>query len=508
MAEALALPAGIAGVAGFASLAIQLGQGLVKLKELHRKLRDAPDTLNHAILSIMTIETQLQMIQTYTMSSSSYNSKQALIDSPLELCHRSIRKVNGVIDNIERKWKKSELFGKLTVTLKDREMRELLQQLDREQSILSIAVQIYAESSSCASDAFPDRQYRSRSIIHILTAHRYSTYCAIADYLQRKPLGRIEDTQIRVLTGNALTVATQNPALQPGLDDGCCVVSAGKSAQRVQRREIAKSRQLTLRLRLWSFTKVYSVTTTRALYGWNVSLLVYNIVPTQITRQPDKSKALIQYLTAVTAFPDALITVSRAILSASHQCKYNIRNRNISQSLGAFEAILDGCNFDIDWAASAPIESRFAYWAFDVPELASSVARRLMSPWTSIHTLQERFEVAARTFLLPTDTNQLLLLCGVNALDKESAALTYEGMSLLHMAAVTFARDCLESRSLNSPWRLLVQNLIKLGADIHSQNNREMLNSGTGTPSMAYIRRLFTYSLVAGMTGATFETAY
>ncbi|KAK4950604.1 hypothetical protein LTR10_010597 [Elasticomyces elasticus] len=352
MAEPLALAASIAGVAGFASLAIQLGQGLVKLKELHRRLGDAPDTLNHAILSIMTIETQLQMIQTYTMTSGRYTQEQASIDLLLELCHRSIRKVNGVVDNIERKWKKSEFFGKLTVTMKDREMRDLLQQLDREQSLLSLAVQIYADAN--------------RKIDHVATMlaiqeNHNATILANRDLVDR--LGRIEDTQIRVIRGNALTVATPNPALHPGLDDGSCVVSAGKSAQRVQRREIANSRRLMLRLRLWSFTKVYAITTSRVCQGWDVSLRVYNIVPygspifkacrkgdlptvrmliaegraspldqdpygdttlahatSPIAKQPDKSKALIQYLTAQTADPDALNIMSRTLFYASFKC--------------------------------------------------------------------------------------------------------------------------------------------------------------------------------------------
>ncbi|KAK5725232.1 hypothetical protein LTR17_013101 [Elasticomyces elasticus] len=460
MAEALALVASIAGVAGFASLAMQLGQGLIKLIELHRKLGDASDTLNHAILSIMTIETQLQMIQTYTMSSSSYTPEQALIDAPLELCYRSIRKVNGIIDNIERSWKKSERFGKLMVTMKDREMRELLQQLDREQSMLSLAVQFYAEAT--------------RRVNHDTTA------LAIRSVVDR--LDRMEDAQSCAMTHSALTVATQNPALQPDLDDGSCVVSAGRSMPRAHRRETAKSRRLTLRLRLWSFTKVYSITTTRAFHGWDVALRMYNVVPYgspileacragdlptvrlliaegraspldqdlygnttlfyatyQMDMKPNKSKALIQYLTSVTAFPDANINVSWALLFASNAIEGIVRS--MADCVDVFEAILDNCEYDVEWAAAAPTESLFVTWAFVTPELTSIVARRLTSPWASMTTSQERFEAAVRAnfCLRRLNVPELLRSCGAGVVNRELATMTYDGISLLHIAAASLA---------------------------------------------------------------------
>lgn len=56
MAEAVATAAGIAG---FISLAIQLGQGAVKLKQLYGKLRSAPALLDQAILGIATLQIQM-----------------------------------------------------------------------------------------------------------------------------------------------------------------------------------------------------------------------------------------------------------------------------------------------------------------------------------------------------------------------------------------------------------------------------------------------------------------
>ncbi|KAK4892785.1 hypothetical protein LTR27_008699 [Elasticomyces elasticus] len=253
MAEALALVASITGVAGFATLAMQLGQGLVKLKELHKKLGDAPEPLNHAILSIMTIQTQLQMVQTSTMSSGHYTLERVTVDAPFELCQRSIRKVNVIIDNIERGWKKSERFGKLMVTMKDREMRELLQQLAREQSMLSLAVQCCAEIDHNAS------------------------LVAFQNVVDR--LDRIEVAHRRPMTNSAIAVATQHLAVQPDSDGSSITTLTDTYGRRSRNPQDVQPKEFTLRLRFWSHTEVYSMSTSYAFRTWAVTLRTYNIVP-------------------------------------------------------------------------------------------------------------------------------------------------------------------------------------------------------------------------------------
>ncbi|KAK5719543.1 hypothetical protein LTR15_008067 [Elasticomyces elasticus] len=542
MAEALALVASIAGVAGFATLAMQLGQGLVKLKELHKRLGDAPETLNHAILSIMTIQTQLQMVQTCTTSSGHYTLQRATVDAPLELCQRSIRKVNVIIDNIERGWKRSERFGKLMVTMKDREMRDLLQQLDREQSMLSLAVQFYAEAT--------------RKLDH------NATLLAFQNVVDR--LDRIEDAHCRPMINSVIPTTTQHFDVQPGSDGSSSTNLVKISGRRSGRPQNAKSKRFTLRLRFWSHTEVYSMSTSYAFRTWTVTLRTYNIVPVgsgilqacrngdlaavramiaagraspldqdaydnttlmyateQIAEHPDKCKALIQYLTTLVAFPNAHRIVPDALLCASALCgsRVELRSdvRSIAESVEAFEAILDSCDFDIDSAAAAPRESGFVAWALLAnPVLACSVARRLTSPWTSICTPQERFEAAVCAYFagkLSLDPcqmrrirpwigatlgpSQLLQICGVGAMNSQFAVMTSDGLSLLHIAADALADD--HVKGYNSLWRPLAQDLIVLGADVHTQNNRELspdcsdCGVGVGTPFVAYVRRLLGY---------------
>ncbi|KAK3620828.1 hypothetical protein LTR56_023160 [Elasticomyces elasticus] len=139
MAEAFALAA---GVAGFVSLTVQLGQGLLKLRELHKRLQDAPAILDHAILTIMAIDIQIQSLRARS-TSSCMTSESNMLDMAVELCHGKVRRINNVIDSIEAGWKRSERFGRLKVTMKEREMRELLQQLEQLQMVLLTAVQLF-----------------------------------------------------------------------------------------------------------------------------------------------------------------------------------------------------------------------------------------------------------------------------------------------------------------------------------------------------------------------------
>ncbi|KAK4892786.1 hypothetical protein LTR27_008700 [Elasticomyces elasticus] len=82
-------------------------------------------------------------------------------------------------------------------------------------------------------------------------------------------------------------------------------------------------------------------------------------------------------------------------------------------------------------------------------------------------------------------------------MNRQFAMMTSEGLSLLHIAADALADD--HAKGYTSLWRPVAQNLIVLGADVHTQNNREVspdcsdCGVGVGTPFVAYVRRLLGY---------------
>ncbi|KAK3636351.1 hypothetical protein LTR22_018727 [Elasticomyces elasticus] len=435
MAEALGFAASIAGVAGFTTLALQLGQGLIKLKELRKRMRDAPNTLNDAIQGIMAIEMLLQMVQNHTILSGGYSAEKAMVDAPLELCLRSVGKLNAIVDEIEQNWRRSDRYGKLVVARKDREMRDMWQQLEREQSILMVAVQMFVEAS---------RRFDHITTILAVREHHNATVQGFQDLVNR--LDRMEDAQPRMITNDATVVAAQSPNVRAGSDESSCTISRDVPVRRARGPKTVCSKHCTLRLRLWLHTTVFAITTTRSCYGWDISLRLYNVVPwdspmltacgqadlamvqrliaegrgslldrdiyggtvlsyatRQIAALPDESKALLRYITTATAFPDVNQVVVRALKHLDHALSQfrNAREHEhewttfsstdrsyLAAGLDALEVLLDNTDFDLDWAVAVPKESGLSHWAFRSPDFASSVARRLTSKWT----LRRRFK--------------------------------------------------------------------------------------------------------------------
>ncbi|KAK3068092.1 hypothetical protein LTR53_014608 [Teratosphaeriaceae sp. CCFEE 6253] len=516
MAEALGLAASIAGVAGFTSLALQLGQGLLKLEQLHRKLRDAPEMLNHAILSIMAIEMQLQMLRSYATTSSSYSREKAMLDAPLELCARSIRKMNGIIDDIERKWKRTERFGRLAAVMKDKEMRELLQQLDREQTMLSLAVQYYAEANANA--------HRN------VTTRNFQMVCERLDRIESQTAVRD-----RSISPQQDVVQSNGPST-----DLVPIHKKDHSHPLAKESKRAKSSRFVLRFHPWFFQRVYTLTAIQATQGWGVLLRTYTVVPDNAAiftacRSGDLvtvrtliaegraspldrdqygwgtlehasatalvSPALIRLLLMSTNFPDADLVISaclwlnrRYITQFSDYCSAHTD----AILLETLDSYLGNSDFDLEWALSKPDESGFGEWAFATPRCHELVAQSTGTAWTDAHTREERFRVAI-TLIHQESTSpyQLLSVCGVMKPDSWLAAMDVEGRSLLHVAAEQFGACSIKSpRSYGSStrngslseWRDLLLQLIVLGADLHKHDKLGKLSLEDRTPLIVCLR--------------------
>ncbi|KAK3114467.1 hypothetical protein LTR53_007199 [Teratosphaeriaceae sp. CCFEE 6253] len=529
MAEALGLAASIAGVAGFTSLALQLGQGLLKLEQLHRKLRDAPEMLNHAILSIMAIEMQLQMLRSYTATSSSYSREKAMLDAPLELCGRSIRKMNGVIDDIERKWKRTERFGRLAAVMKDKEMRELLLQLDREQTMLSLAVQYYAEANANAH--------------RTVTTRNFQLVCERLDRIESQ-------TALHDRSASPQQDAVQTYGQSTDL---ATVHNKDLSRPLAKESKRAKSSRLVLRFHPWFFQRVFTLTATQATQGWDVLLRTYNVVPDgaaiftacasgdlvtvqtliaegraspldrdqrglgtlevgyNIFAQDTKlllillqyasvaalvSPALVRFLLMSTKFPDADLVISSCLwrihsLITQHMIYCSAHTDAIL--LETLDRHVGNSDFDLEWALTTPDESHFRDWAFITPRCHELVAQSTGTPWTDAHTREERFKMAiTAAHWASRSPYQLLSICGVMEPDSWLAAMDVEGRSLLHVAARHFGTCSIKSprhygssmrNRFLSEWRDLVFQLIVLGADLH-----KVSDIGDSTPLMACLK--------------------
>lgn len=102
MAEALGLAASVAGIT---SPAVQLGEGALKLKELHRKIRDAPATLNQAILGLTALHSQLQYLQVHTADPLPRSQESALVFDAMQPCATTVLKIQALVQALEARLK-------------------------------------------------------------------------------------------------------------------------------------------------------------------------------------------------------------------------------------------------------------------------------------------------------------------------------------------------------------------------------------------------------------------
>ncbi|KAK5679982.1 hypothetical protein LTS10_007930 [Elasticomyces elasticus] len=484
MAEAFALAA---GVAGFVSLTVQLGQGLLKLRELHKRLQDAPATLDHAILTVMAIDIQIQSLRARS-TSSCMTSESNMLEMAVELCHGKVRRINNVIDSIEAGWKRSERFGRLKVTMKEREMRELLQQLEQLQMVLLTAVQLFDG------------------------ANRQAEHLATIKALEDITLSLEYERSQRPHNAVVLASCDSNRPVQSrrSVQDEAEARSSGALLARLNRP--AKTSP-TLRIRPWLLNVAYSVTAVRAACGWDIVLRTHAVVewgadilqaceagnlakvqqlfaegranPTDqspygeslldfifhhlLVHQSADSFNLVRYLGSMQNLYDMNLIISGALAVMVRYIKEKDPDPSSTFEshvfLTQYEALLDSSGFDVNWAMANFRATAFCVWAFAGPSCMRLVARRSRVPWNA-STLKRRFGATIYTsFNCKWEPSAWAFLNAIGGtIGPEIAAIDCEGTSLLHLVAL---HSVFPSSQHASEWRALARELIISGAFIN-----------------------------------------
>jgi hypothetical protein len=143
--------ASIAGLASLAGLALQLGEVALKLNRLRQRFRDVPKSLERIGLEVTALELHIQELQRCVQRSNGMVAFQH--DTAIQMCNGSIQRILHLIDAFEKNLKRSEAYGRLSVLLKDSEIKELFQELEREKSSLILATQILTEYISYPKDS-------------------------------------------------------------------------------------------------------------------------------------------------------------------------------------------------------------------------------------------------------------------------------------------------------------------------------------------------------------------
>jgi hypothetical protein len=141
MAEALSL---VASGAGFASLAIQLGNILIRLKDLWAKIKTSKDEIRYFIEEIETLSILLSEIRDGS-NDEDMTSQAAATEKSLALCQRGVTILSEVLIDLDKQISRRRLVGGLKATMKSSTIAQLRDRLSKAQLLLVLSYQIYSE---------------------------------------------------------------------------------------------------------------------------------------------------------------------------------------------------------------------------------------------------------------------------------------------------------------------------------------------------------------------------
>jgi hypothetical protein len=251
MAEVLGAAA---SATGLATLVVQLGQGLFKLKQLHEKLKDAPKSLQQIMQGICALELCLQHMQSYGCRPISKVKECALVDAALEVCSNSVHNINTLIDELAVSFTKSKTRGRLHVVLKDGALRYLLEQLGREQTLLMLAIQAYTEGQRQAEQ-------------DLMSSKLQQLILAVAQAPRGPTISReVPFNQVLAADSESATLSTVEPTTHVE-----CHRQYGKYRGATNSRIV-----LAIVFRPWFLERTWSLVATQSMAGFKVQLQVYN----------------------------------------------------------------------------------------------------------------------------------------------------------------------------------------------------------------------------------------
>lgn len=140
MAEILGV---VAGGAGLASLAIQLGENAHKLKKFYHNYKGAPEFLENVSFELETFALTLTRLERDRQSFDLLDDR--IVDRCIQICRRACNEVQSAIDRLEAAAVKSARKGKLMAAMDRSSMMERRRELDSARNSLAFAYQLYRE---------------------------------------------------------------------------------------------------------------------------------------------------------------------------------------------------------------------------------------------------------------------------------------------------------------------------------------------------------------------------
>jgi hypothetical protein len=134
--------AAVASGAGLVSLAVQLLESSRKLEGLYNATKDAPKNVKDLCFDLETLSLQLRQLEQHRQHD---HLDTELLDRCIAQCERRTEKVRDVVDDMTRYIHRSAVLGKLYAAFKEPEVENLLDELERAKSSLSLTYISYCQ---------------------------------------------------------------------------------------------------------------------------------------------------------------------------------------------------------------------------------------------------------------------------------------------------------------------------------------------------------------------------
>jgi len=126
---------------GIASLALQVGDCIVRLKGFWDAVKDAPEEINHLIEEIETLSSVLSDFE--TSEQPELNLGRESTSKCLQFCKKAVGILDSVVKDIEANIKKRKRVGSVKAVLKRDAIEKLRERLMTAQSMLMLSNNMY-----------------------------------------------------------------------------------------------------------------------------------------------------------------------------------------------------------------------------------------------------------------------------------------------------------------------------------------------------------------------------
>ncbi|KIW44258.1 uncharacterized protein PV06_05281 [Exophiala oligosperma] len=253
--------------AGLISLGIQLGESAMKLKRIYHAARDAPAIIQMLLLDLETMALALGQLENHRQHD---NHGEELLVRCISRCQQCTQEVRLVVEKLERSLEKHfRLPGRLYSAFKERDVKDLLDDLERAKTSMHIAYTMYIHA---------EQQRRDREHQALLVGLREQVLEGSATISQQLSVlvgPSIQLMQIETSLINKTTINSRDLSHSRDQDDGRQV-----SIARMTRRKKDKPYFRTcFRFPSWLSSRIWNVALLSAQGRWNFEIKTWRIVP-------------------------------------------------------------------------------------------------------------------------------------------------------------------------------------------------------------------------------------